>query len=89
MVRDRDTVCIAPEVAKNVLRSSEWPFAVDNPFRTVCLPNQVSEHLRSPERRQVAVKAQLAGLKSLLQGLGELATEHFLQGIDRQQEFGV
>jgi len=89
MIRDRDTVRIAPEVAEDVLRSSEWPFAVDHPFLTVCLPNQVSEHLRSRERRQFAMKAQLAGLKSVFKSLGELTTEHFFQGIDRQQEFWV
>ena len=89
MIGDRDAMRIAAEVAQNVLRSSEWPFAVDDPFFAVCLPNQLREHSRPSEGRQVAVKLQPADLKSLLQSLGKLGAEYLFQSMDRQQEFGM
>jgi len=89
VIGDGDAMRIAAEVAQNVLRSSEWPFAVDDPFLAVCLPNQLREHPRPSERRQVAVKLQPADLESLLQSLSKLGAEYLFQSMDRQQEVGM
>src|SRR5262249_42010402 len=73
--RDYHAVGIACDIAENLLRSVERSFGVDDPFGAPERCEIASEGLRRPQRFQGGKELQVAGVKGLLEGLQEQATE--------------
>lgn len=79
MVGDGHAVGVAAEIAQHILRAAEGTFQVDHPVLAVEWPQPGGEGLRFCKRLQVRGKVELAVLKSLFEGVSELAAKNFTQ----------
>lgn len=66
MVGDGNSMCIAAEVAQNMLGTAEGPFTVDDPIVAVELPDERMESLRFREELELSVEAEFALSKGAL-----------------------
>lgn len=82
MVRNGHSMGIAAEIAENMFRAAEGPFAVDDPLMAEHLTDKGVERLRVRKMLKPAVEAELAFFESVLQSCPEFASkdepEHFL-----------
>lgn len=82
MVGNGHSMGIAAEIAENIFRAAEGPFAVDDPLMAEQLTNKGVECLRVRKMLKPAVEAELAFCESVLQSCPEFAAkdepEHFL-----------
>jgi hypothetical protein len=81
MVGNGHSMGIAAEIAENIFRSAEGPFAVDDPLMVELLTDKGVERLRVREMLKLAVEVDLAFCESVLQSCPEFASkdapEHF------------
>src|SRR6516165_9417319 len=80
---------VAAKISQHMLGPAEWRFAVYDPVFAICLAQERGEHIRAPQRLQRPVEVQPATSKRLLESLGELAAEDFLQHSYWQKEAGL
>ena len=76
MVADGDAVRVACQILKNVLRSSEWSFRIDDPVIAIESPEKGMESFLFCQRFQIAREAKLSEAKRAFQTGDELAPKN-------------
>ena len=86
MVGNGHSMCIAAEIAENIFRAAERPFAVDDPVIPEQLTDKGVKRLRVRKMLQFAMEADFALGESILESLGELASKYQPEDFLRQKE---
>src|SRR6266581_934928 len=86
MVRDRDTMGVLAEIAKCVLRTAKRTFRINHPWGAEQRTKPSCERLRIGKRGECSVETEFVLRMQFPQAIHELASEHFTENLDRQEE---
>jgi hypothetical protein len=86
MVRDRHTMGVLAEIAKCMLRAAKRTFRVNHPLGAEQRTKPGCECLRIRKSGERSVETEFVLRIQFLQAIHELASEHFTENIDRQEE---
>jgi len=79
MVGDGYTMSVAAQIVQHIFGATEGTFQVDHPILSKQRPQPGGEDLGLSEEFQIALEAELAVLKGLLERSNELAAKDFPQ----------
>ena len=86
MVRDRHTMSVLAQIAQGMLRAAKRAFRVNHPLGAEQRTKPGRERLRILQRGECSVEAEFVLRMQLFESIHELASEHFFEDIDGQEE---
>ena len=79
MVGDGHTVSVAAQIVQHIFGATEGTFQIDYPVLSKQRPRPGGKDLGLSEEFQISLEAKLTVLKSLFEGIDELAAKDFTQ----------
>ena len=86
LVGNGHAMCVAAEIAENIFRTAEWPFAVNDPVAAEHFTDEGVKRLRVRKMLQFAMKLDFALGERLLERFRELSSEYAPKHLLRHKE---